>query len=307
MNGETELRFIQTEKKDKDIRVDVFFSKTLFLSRNNVQKLLKNALITLAEQPIKQNYRIRGEELFVVEYLPPQPVNVEPENLPLDIIYQDNDLLIINKARGMVVHPAPGNKSGTLVNALLYHCRDLSGINGYIRPGIVHRLDKDTSGLMIVAKNDDAHVDLAAQIQNKTARREYLAVVHGRLKNDGEINTLIGRDPKDRQRMAVVSGGGRIATTRYEILEHFKEYTLISLLLLTGRTHQIRVHMAHIGHPVLGDSKYSGHRQSFAKNGQILHSRCLTITDLTGRRREFTAEPPPDMDKIIKNLRNMTR
>ncbi|MDR2006356.1 MAG: RluA family pseudouridine synthase, partial [Acidaminococcales bacterium] len=207
---------------DRDARADIFLAKSLALSRSNVQKLIKSGLVQADGKVIRQNYRLRGDELFAVAYRPPQPIKVEPENIPLNILYQNDDFIVVDKARGMVVHPAAGNHVGTLVNALLYHCGGLSGINGCIRPGIVHRLDKDTSGVMVVAKNDDAHVDLSAQIHDKTAVREYLALVHGAVKAAaGTVRTLLGRDPQDRQKMAAVAKGGREAVTHYWVLECF--------------------------------------------------------------------------------------
>ena len=294
---------ISARADDRDARADIFLAGSLGLSRTNIQKLIKGGLIKAGHKAIRSNYRLRGDELFAVEYQPPQPLKVEPENIHLNIIYQNDDFIVVNKARGMVVHPAAGNSGGTLVNALLYHCGDLSGINGCIRPGIVHRLDKDTSGVMVVAKNDDAHVDLSAQIHDKTAVREYLAIVHGTVKEQsGMIKTLIGRDPKDRQKMAVAAKGGREAVTHYWILERFPCYTLLRLRLDTGRTHQIRAHMEHIGHPVVGDPKYSPRRHGFAIKGQALHSMSLEFSDRHGERRLFTAPLPEDMTEIIEKI-----
>ncbi len=245
-----------------------------------------------------------GDEIIVA--LPePQPLDVQPENIPLDIIYEDEDVVVVNKARGMVVHPAAGNYSGTLVNALLYHCKNLSGINGVIRPGIVHRLDKDTSGIMICAKNDAAHVSLSEQIQSKTAQRTYLAVVRGNLKNDsGVIETQIARDKDDRKKMAVVKEGGRNAVTEYEVVERFGKFTIVKCKLKTGRTHQIRVHMEYIGYPLVGDPKYSPMKSPFAINGQALHSLTLAFDHpRTGERMEFEAALPEDLQKIVTRLR----
>jgi 23S rRNA pseudouridine1911/1915/1917 synthase len=289
---------------ERDARADIFLAKSLALSRANIQKLIKNGLVRADGKAIKQNYRLRGDELFAVEYRPPQTIKVAPENIPVTILYQNNDFVVVNKARGMVVHPAAGHRGGTLVNALLYHSGGLSGINGYIRPGIVHRLDKDTSGVMVVAKNDDAHIDLSAQIQAKTAVREYVAIVHGAVKKDtGTVRTLIGRDPKDRQKMAAVDKGGREAVTHYWVIERFPGYTLLRLRLDTGRTHQIRAHMEHIGHPVVGDPKYSPRRHGFAIKGQALHSESLEFADRQGERRLFKAPLPDDMAKIIEKIK----
>jgi 23S rRNA pseudouridine1911/1915/1917 synthase len=295
---------VKAEAAVRDGRADVFLAKSLGLSRSNVQKLMKSGLIAIDGKAARQNYRLRGGELFTVEYQPPQPIAAEPENIPLAIIYQNDDFIVVNKARGMVVHPAFGNQRGTLVNALLYHCGGLSGINGRIRPGIVHRLDKDTTGVMVVAKNDDAHVDLSAQIQNKTAVREYFALVYGAVKKEADtIATLLGRDPKDRQKMAVVSQNGKDAVTHYWVAERFAGYTLLRLRLATGRTHQIRAHLEHIGHPVVGDPKYSPRRHNFAIGGQALHSASLELADMSGERRLFAAPMPADMAAIIRKIK----
>ena len=223
----------------------------------------------------------------------------------MDIIYEDEDVVVVNKARGMVVHPAAGNYSGTLVNALLYHCKNLSGINGVIRPGIVHRLDKDTSGIMICAKNDAAHVSLSEQIQSKTAQRTYLAVVRGNIKTDsGVIETQIARDKDDRKKMAVVKEGGRNAVTEYEVVERFGKYTIVKCKLKTGRTHQIRVHMEYLGYPLVGDPKYSPMKTPFSINGQALHSLTLAFDHpRTGERMEFEAKLPEDLHKVVTRLR----
>lgn len=299
-----DIKLIEALPEQKGQRADIVLSKALDISRSNMQKLMNSDCVMVSDKAVKQNYKIRGNEVFQIEYQPPQPLQVEPENIPIDIVYQDSDMIVVNKARGMVVHPAVGNYDGTLVNALLYHCHDLSGINGYIRPGIVHRLDKDTSGVMVVAKNDNAHVELAAQIQSKVAVREYLAVVHGVLKSDeGKIETLLGRDAKDRQKMAVVEKNGRNAITLYQVEERYKQHTLVKLQLLTGRTHQIRVHMAYIGHPVVGDPKYLPRKHGFSIKGQALHSHKLELFDMSGEKRTFIAQMPDDMTKIILKLK----
>lgn len=286
-------------------RADVGLAALLELTRSNMQKLLDEGRAVRGTKVLKSNYKLKlGEEITVT--LPePQPLDVQPENIPLDIIYEDEDVVVVNKARGMVVHPAAGNYSGTLVNALLYHCKNLSGINGVIRPGIVHRLDKDTSGIMICAKNDAAHVSLSQQIQAKTAKRTYLAVVRGNIKTDsGVIETQIARDKNDRKKMAVVKDGGRDAVTEYEVLERFGKYTLVRCRLRTGRTHQIRVHMEYLGYPLVGDPKYSPMKTQFAIKGQALHSQTLEFTHpRTGERMQFEAPLPEDMHKIVTRLR----
>ena len=286
-------------------RADVGLAALLELTRSNMQKLLDEGRVVRGAKVLKSNYKLKlGEEITVT--LPePQPLDVQPENIPLDIIYEDEDVVVVNKARGMVVHPAAGNYSGTLVNALLYHCKNLSGINGVIRPGIVHRLDKDTSGIMICAKNDAAHVSLSQQIQAKTAKRTYLAVVRGNIKTDsGVIETQIARDKNDRKKMAVVKEGGRDAVTEYEVLERFGKYTVVRCKLRTGRTHQIRVHMEYLGYPLVGDPKYSPMKTPFSIKGQALHSQTLEFTHpRTGERLHFEAPLPEDMHKIVTRLR----
>lgn len=303
---EAGLETVTAEAEDAGTRADVFLAAKLGVSRSNMQKLLEDGRVKRGEKIIKANYKVRAGEMFVVDIPEPEPIEAVPENIPLDIIYEDDDVVVLNKARGMVVHPAPGNYTGTLVNALLYHCSNLSGINSAIRPGIVHRLDKDTSGIMIVAKNDAAHISLSQQIQSKTAVRTYLAVVRGNIKTDsGTIETQIARDKTDRKKMAVVKEGGRDAITDYEVLEHFGKYTLVRCKLRTGRTHQIRVHMEYLGYPLVGDPKYSPMKTPFGIKGQALHSHTLEFTHpRTGERMKFEAPLPEDMHKIITRLHN---
>lgn len=303
---EAGLETVTAEAEDAGTRADVFLAAKLGVSRSNMQKLLEDGRVKRGEKIIKANYKVRAGEMFVVDIPEPEPIEAVPENIPLDIIYEDDDVVVLNKARGMVVHPAPGNYTGTLVNALLYHCSNLSGINSAIRPGIVHRLDKDTSGIMIVAKNDAAHISLSQQIQSKTAVRTYLAVVRGNIKTDnGTIETQIARDKTDRKKMAVVKEGGRDAITDYEVLERFGKYTLVRCKLHTGRTHQIRVHMEYLGYPLVGDPKYSPMKTPFGIKGQALHSHTLEFTHpRTGERMKFEAPLPEDMHKIITRLHN---
>ena len=291
---EAGLETVTAEAEDTGTRADVFLAAKLGVSRSNMQKLLEDGRVKRGEKIIKANYKVRAGEMFVVDIPEPEPIEAVPENIPLDIIYEDDDVVVLNKARGMVVHPAPGNYTGTLVNALLYHCSNLSGINSAIRPGIVHRLDKDTSGIMIVAKNDAAHISLSQQIQSKTAVRTYLAVVRGNIKTDsGTIETQIARDKTDRKKMAVVKEGGRDAITDYEVLERFGKYTLVRCKLRTGRTHQIRVHMEYLGYPLVGDPKYSPMKTPFGIKGQALHSHTLEFTHpRTGERMKFEAPLP---------------
>lgn len=304
---EAGLETVTAEAEDAaGTRADVFLAAKLGVSRSNMQKLLEDGRVKRGEKIIKANYKVRAGEMFVVDIPEPEPIEAVPENILLDIIYEDDDVVVLNKARGMVVHPAPGNYTGTLVNALLYHCSNLSGINSAIRPGIVHRLDKDTSGIMIVAKNDAAHISLSQQIQSKTAVRTYLAVVRGNIKTDsGTIETQIARDKTDRKKMAVVKDGGRDAITDYEVLERFGKYTLVRCKLRTGRTHQIRVHMEYLGYPLVGDPKYSPMKTPFGIKGQALHSHTLEFTHpRTGERMKFEAPLPEDMHKIITRLHN---
>ena len=305
-NGISDEREILTiTENEAGQRADVVLAAMLDLTRSNMQKLLDEGRAVKGTKVIKSNYKVKLGDEIIVTLPEPQPLDVQPENIPLDIIYEDEDVVVVNKARGMVVHPAGGNYSGTLVNALLYHCKNLSGINGVIRPGIVHRLDKDTSGIMICAKNDAAHVSLSEQIQSKTAQRTYLAVVRGNIKIDsGVIETQISRDKDDRKKMAVVKEGGRNAITEYEVVERFGKYTIVKCKLKTGRTHQIRVHMAHIGHPLLGDEVY-GHAKLPEKGlvGQCLHAKELQfIHPRTGEAVHLDTELPDYFKDVLTRL-----
>ncbi|MBE6086039.1 MAG: RluA family pseudouridine synthase [Selenomonas ruminantium] len=292
----------------KGQRLDVFVVEHCpELSRSHVQKLIEQGMVLVDGAQRKANYKLRGTEEVQVSVPEAEPITAAPEDIPLDILYEDKDIIVVNKARGMVVHPASGVYSGTLVNALLHHCQDLSGINGEIRPGIVHRLDKDTSGVMVCAKNDTAHLDLAEQIRTKTAHRTYWAIVHGNIKEEaGIIKGDIGRHPTDRKKMAIVRENGKPAVTHFKVLERFGEYTLVECKLETGRTHQIRVHMTSIGHPLVNDPKYGPKKSSpFAIQGQALHSLQLTLTHpVTKEKMTFTAPVPSDMEKILTGLRN---
>lgn len=290
-------------------RLDVFLARMAIqgdpLSRSRIQKLITDGNVTVDGKPAKASLRLAAGAVVAVELPELEATDIAPENIPLDILYEDEDVIVVNKARGMVVHPAAGVSSGTLVNALLAHCKDLSGINGALRPGIVHRLDKDTSGVMIAAKNDTAHRSLAEQIQEKTAKRVYWAILTGNIREEeGVIHGAIGRNPKDRQKMAVVRENGKDATTNFRVLERFGAYTLAECRLMTGRTHQIRVHMAYIGHPVLGDPKYGAKKCPFSIEGQALHSKTLMFTHpRTGEKMEFEAPLPEDMQIILDELR----
>ena len=287
-------------------RLDVFLARMdETLSRSRVQRLIADGHVMVDGKTPKASQRLSEGATVAVEMPEPEAADILPEQIPLDILYEDEDVIVVNKARGMVVHPAAGVSRGTLVNALLAHCKDLSGINGALRPGIVHRLDKDTSGVMIAAKNDAAHRSLAEQIQQKTAKRVYWAILTGNIaEEEGVIHGAIGRNPKDRQKMAVVRENGKDATTNFRVLERFGAYTLVECRLMTGRTHQIRVHMAYIGHSVVGDPKYGAKKCAFSIEGQALHSKTLMFTHpRTGERMEFEAPLPEDMQMILDDLR----
>ena len=285
------------------MRLDLYLSEKLGKTRSHVQKLIAQGLVTVDGVQVKASFKLTGDEEISVREVDTAELEYLPENLPLDILYEDADLIVVNKARGMTVHPADTVKSGTLVNALLYHCKDLSGINGVKRPGIVHRLDKDTSGVMVVAKTDSAHLSLAEQIKDKIAKRTYRAIVHGVLINDaGIITGAIGRDKVNRQKMAIVDGG-KPAVTEFKVLERFDNFTYVECSLQTGRTHQIRVHMTAIGHPLLGDTKYTARKNPFDITGQALHSYTLTfIHPTTKELMNFTAPLPDDMKIILERL-----
>jgi len=290
-----------------DERLDLFLVRRLpDLSRSYAQRLIADEQVTVDGTVRRANYKLRGGEEIVCTIPPVEEIQICAEDIPLDILYEDADIIVINKARGMVVHPAAGIYTGTLVNALLWHCKDLSGINGALRPGIVHRLDKDTSGVMVAAKNDMAHHYLARQIRDKEAQREYRAIVHGNIvPRAGVITGDIGRHPTDRKKMAIVRENGKPATTHFEVLERFGDYTYVACRLETGRTHQIRVHMTSIGHPLVGDTKYTAKKNPFAIAGQALHSMTLRLTHpRTGAEMTFTAPLPADMEGILRTLQS---
>lgn len=276
------------------------------LSRSALQNLMEQGRVTRGGSCVNKKDKVVPGAAYCIDLPEPQPIEAQPQNIPLDVVYEDNDLIVINKPKGMVVHPAPGNPDGTLVNALLYHCGDsLSGINGVIRPGIVHRIDKDTSGLLIVAKNDAAHRSLAEQIKAHSFTREYRAVVYGRIKADGTVDAPIARHPQERKRMAVVrSPAAREAVTHYFVVRHFIGFTQLRLRLETGRTHQIRVHMAYIGHPVAGDPVYGPKKVITSLGGQCLHAGLIGfVHPRTGRYMEFEAPLPPYFTDFLKTLR----
>ena len=297
---------IAVSEEQTSERLDKFLSTTEpEWSRTQVQQWVKDGLIEVNGKQVKANYKVQPGDQIKVEIPDPEALDVEAEPMDLDIYYEDADVLVVNKPRGMVVHPAPGHVSGTLVNGLMAHCTDLSGINGVMRPGIVHRIDKDTSGLLMVAKNDMAHESLVNQLVAKTVTRKYTAVVHGVIQHDtGTIDAPIGRDKKDRQSMTVTKENAKQAVTHFDVMERFKDFTVVECRLETGRTHQIRVHMKYIGYPLAGDPKY-GPRKTVDFNGQLLHAGVLGFDHpRTGEYIEFTAPIPADMQAFIDSLRN---
>ncbi|MGB9885565.1 MAG: RluA family pseudouridine synthase [Moorellales bacterium] len=286
-------------------RLDVYlFQGGFFPSRAQAQRAIANGRVTVNGQPVKSGYRLRSGDRLRVEWEPPAPISLAAEDIPLEVLYEDQDLLVVNKPQGLVVHPAPGHAQGTLVNALLKRCPDLSGIGGALRPGVVHRLDKDTSGLMVVAKNDGAHLELARQLKERTLSRVYLALVHGRPPLAGTVRAPVGRHPKERKKMAVRTEGGKEAVTHYRVLEYFPGYALLEVRLETGRTHQIRVHLASLGHPVVGDRLYGRRQPPLPVPGQLLHAFRLAFRHpRTGEHLEFSAPPPPAFASLLRHLR----
>ena len=279
------------------------------LTRSAAQRLLEEGRVLREGRPLRKNDKLQAGDVLALDLPEPQPVALEPEDIPLDIVYEDNDLLVINKPKGLVVHPAAGHWSGTLVNALLYHCRDsLSGINGELRPGIVHRIDKDTSGLLIAAKNDFAHQALAAQLQDHTLARTYVCLVVGGVREDsGVIDAPIGRHPTDRKKMAVTEKNSRHAVTHWRVLERFPGYTLLECRLETGRTHQIRVHMAYRNHPIVGDTVYGRPKPELGQDSQCLHARALTFRHpRTGETMTLTCPLPDYFTRLLEALRRRT-
>ncbi|MGG1574477.1 RluA family pseudouridine synthase [Fictibacillus sp. NRS-1165] len=289
----------QSERIDK-----VVTSIELDWSRSQVQNWVKDGLVTVNGKTVKTNYKCNAGDVISITIPDPTILDVVAEEMDLDIVYEDSDVLVVNKPRGMVVHPAPGNYSGTLVNGLMAHCNDLSGINGVLRPGIVHRIDKDTTGLLMVAKNDMAHASLVSQLKAKTTTRKYKAIVHGVMHHDkGTIDAPIGRDKSDRQKMTVTDENSRDAVTHFNVLERFNDFTLVECQLETGRTHQIRVHLKYIGFPLAGDPKY-GPKKTLDINGQALHAGLLGfVHPRTKEYMEFEVPLPDDMEQLLDNLR----
>ncbi len=292
---------------DAGVRLDKYLSEQIDgLSRSALTKLIDDGKVTIGDTPVRKKDKTAAGDVITVLIDDPQPVDITPENIPLDIVYEDDDLLVVNKPKGMVVHPAPGNYSGTLVNALMYHCGDhLSGINGELRPGIVHRIDKNTSGLLAVAKSDIAHAGLSEQIKAHSFTREYLAICYGNLKEDERtIDAPIGRHKIDRKRMCVTQQGSKPAVTHIKVLERYTGFTYVLCRLETGRTHQIRVHMAYIGHPLAGDDVYGPAKVITSLGGQCLHACKLGfIHPVTGEYLEFTADPPESFVSFREKLR----
>lgn len=298
-----EIIKLVAEKENLGVRIDKYISGNVELTRSAVQGLLEQKKILVNNIPVSKNYKLKSDDCISIEIPEPQCMDALPENIPLDIIYEDNDLLVVNKPKGMVVHPAHGNYNGTLVNALLYHCGEsLSGINGVIRPGIVHRIDKNTSGLLIVAKNDKSHIHLAQQIKEHSFTREYEAIVNGNLKDiSGTVNAPIGRHKIDRKKMCVTQENSKNAVTHYSVIRQYNNCAYVKLKLETGRTHQIRVHMAYIGHSVLGDDVYGKPYKNL--DGQCLHARKIGfIHPVTNEYMEFTSELPEYFQNILDKL-----
>lgn len=301
-----EKTLIKVDEQDEGLRIDKYLSNIFKdKSRSFIQGLIEKENVKVNSKTLKSNYKLKKADEIKIMIPEPEILSVEAENIPIDIVYEDEDVIVVNKAQGMVVHPAPGNYNGTLVNALLYHCKDLSSINGVIRPGIVHRIDKDTSGILVIAKNDDAHNKLSEQLKDHSMKREYYALIEGRLKNnDGTIDKPLGRCKKDRLKIGIIEDGKR-AVTHYEVVERYNGYTLVKCVLETGRTHQIRVHMASIGFPLVGDPLYGFKRQKFKLDGQVLHARTLGfIHPRTGEYMEFTSELPQYFCDLINKLKN---
>ena len=293
------------EKDESNIRIDKFLSsKIKDRSRSFIQRIIEEEKVIVNGKVVKSNYKLRENEEVTFTIEDPKELTIEAEDIPLEIIYEDKEVAVVNKPSGMVVHPASGVYNGTLVNALLNHCDDLSGINGVIRPGIVHRIDKDTSGILVIAKNDYSHNKLGEQFKEHSMKREYYALVEGRVKNEeGTIDTIIGRHPSDRIKFAVTKVGKR-AITHYKVIERFNNNTLVRCNLETGRTHQIRVHMNHIGHPMVGDPVYGHKKQRFKTKGQLLHAKTLGFNHpTTNKFMEFESNLPEEFLNILNILR----
>lgn len=293
-------------EEESGTRADKLLSEKMEgVTRSYIQKIIDEGGLKLNGKPCKASAKLKCGDVLEIELPEPQELQIEAENIPLDIVYEDSQLLVVNKPQGMVVHPAPGNYTGTLVNALMYHCRgNLSGINGVIRPGIVHRIDKNTSGLLMVAKTNNAHLSLAEQIKEHSFSRRYKTIVHGRFREaEGTVNAPIGRNKKNREKMCVTNENAKEAVTHYRVLRQFESCAYVECILETGRTHQIRVHMAHIGHPVMGDDVYCGRKEKYNLQGQLLHAYLLGfVHPTTGEYMEFTAPLPEHFEKVLGSL-----
>ena len=292
-------------ENSENMRLDAYIaSKQTDLSRSNIQKLIENGEILVNNSKKKMSYKVQEGDVVQINVPEAREANIKPENIPIDIVYQDNDIIVVNKPKGLVVHPANGNPDGTLVNAIMAICKDgLSGIGGELRPGIVHRLDKDTSGLLIVAKNDKAHRIMSEQIKNRKVRKIYIALVKGVVaENEATIDMPIGRSTKDRKKMAVRKDG-KEAVTHFKVLKRYQNYTLLEVKIDTGRTHQIRVHMAEIGHPVVGDMVYSSGKNEFGVEGQMLHAKSLDFKQpITGKQMHLEAPLPHYFQQVLLKL-----
>ena len=305
--SENGLQRLTVSLEEAGVRIDKYLAEQLpDITRSYLQKLLKDGSVQMNGKPVKTSTKTAAGAVIELTIPEPEEPEILPEDIPLDILYEDSDVILINKPKDMVVHPAAGHYTGTLVNALMYHCKgDLSGINGVLRPGIVHRIDKDTTGVLIVCKNDKAHNALAEQLKEHSITRKYRAIVCGNLKEDeGTVDAPLGRHPQDRKKMAIVRTGGKRAVTHYQVLERFGNYTYIECQLETGRTHQIRVHMASLGHPLLGDEVYGRVKSPFKLEGQTLHAMVLGfIHPTTGEYMEFEAPLPEYFEKLLEKLR----
>ena len=301
------MEIFTIETDDVNKRVDVFLNEEMEdVSRSALQKNIEKGNITVNGEKISKNYKLHLGDIVEAELPPPENIDIVPEDIPLDIMYEDDDLIVINKSQNMVVHPAPGHYTGTLVNALMFHCGDnLSGINGVLRPGIVHRIDKDTSGVLVIAKSDLAHKGLSEQLAEHSMKRVYNAIVYNSFSEEsGTVDRNIDRSKNDRKKMAGVMQGGRNAVTHYKVIEKLGKYTWVELQLETGRTHQIRVHMSYIGHPLLGDPVYGPKKCPFNLNGQVLHAKVLGfIHPRTGEYMEFNSELPDYFSSLIERLK----
>lgn len=291
---------------ESGIRLDKYLTEKLpDLSRSYIQKLITDGNVVVNQKQVKTNYKVSPDDCVEVQIPEPENLDILPEEIPLDILYEDDDILVVNKPKGLVVHPAPGHYTGTLVNAILYHCKEnLSGINGILRPGIVHRIDMNTTGSLLICKNDRAHRLLAEQLKEHSITRKYHAIVYGNLKEDnGTINAPIGRHPVERKKMSTKAANGRRAVTHYTVLKRFGNFTYIECQLETGRTHQIRVHLASIGHPILGDDIYGPAKCPYKLEGQTLHAKVLGIVHpTTGKYMEFDAPLPEYFQSLLENL-----